>query len=110
MDLEIAERDDESGREPGRAVLVVTGSIDLLSRSRLLEIGHAALRREGCHGLVLDLSGVGFVDSTGIGAFVELASEAEDQGATFEVRNPSPRVQRLLEVTGLADTWVERPA
>jgi anti-sigma B factor antagonist len=112
MDLDIAERSEpgESGSESGRAVLVVTGSIDLLSRNRLLEAGHAALRREGCHGLVLDLSGVQFVDSTGIGAFVELASEAEDQGSTFEVRDPSPRVARLLEVTGLADTWAERPA
>jgi anti-sigma B factor antagonist len=105
MDLDIAER----GEEAGRAVLVVTGSVDLLSRTRLLEAGHAALRRDGCRGLVLDLSGVRFVDSTGIGAFVELASEAEDRKATFEVRNPSARVERLLEVTGLAETWTERP-
>jgi anti-sigma B factor antagonist len=104
MDLGIDERADDSGR----ALLVVSGSVDLASRGRLLEVGHAALRREGCHGLLLDLADVRFVDSTGVGAFVELASEAEDQGATFEIRNPSPRVQRLLEVTGLADTWVER--
>jgi anti-sigma B factor antagonist len=106
MDLDIA----ESGEDAGRAVLVVSGSVDLLSRTRLLETGHAALRRDGCRGLVLDLAGVRFVDSTGIGAFVELASEAEDRGATFEVRSPSPRVERLLEVTGLADSWTERPA
>lgn len=104
MDLDIVERDDDSGR----AVLTVTGSVDLASRGRLLEAGHAALRREGCVGLVLDLEEVQFVDSTGVGAFVELATEAEDQGATFEIRNPSARVQRLLEVTGLAETWAER--
>lgn len=104
MDLDIVERDDDSGR----AVLTVTGSVDLASRGRLLEAGHAALRREGCVGLVLDLEEVQFVDSTGVGAFVELATEAEDQGATFEIRNPSGRVQRLLEVTGLAETWAER--
>lgn len=109
MDLEIAERGEEAGRT-GRTVLVVTGSVDLLSRTRLLEAGHAALRREGCRGLVLDLSGVRFVDSTGIGAFIELASDAEDRNSTFEVRSPSPRVERLLEVTGLSDTWTERPA
>jgi anti-sigma B factor antagonist len=104
MDLDIAERQDDAGR----AVLVVTGSIDLESRERLLEAGHAALRRDGCHGVVLDLEGVQFVDSTGVGAFVELAAEAEDHGATFEIRNPSARVQRLLEVTGLADAWAEQ--
>jgi anti-sigma B factor antagonist len=103
MDLDIAERQDDGGR----AVLIVTGSIDLESRDRLLEAGHAALRRDGCHGVVLDLEGVQFVDSTGIGAFVELAAEAEDHGATFEIRNPSARVRRLLEVTGLAEAWTE---
>jgi|SRR5579875_700546 len=103
MDLDIHERGDETGR----ILLEVTGSVDLASRGRLLEAGHAALRREGCVGLLLDLAAVQFVDSTGVGAFVELAAEAEDQGATFEIRNPSPRVQRLLEVTGLADTWAE---
>jgi anti-sigma B factor antagonist len=105
MDLDIAERDDPSGK----VVLVVTGSIDLGSRGQLLEAGHAALRREGCHGLVLDLENVGFVDSTGVGAFVELATTAEDQGATFRIRNPSERVRRLLEVTGLSETWAEGP-
>ena len=104
MDLDINEKADDSGR----VVLVVTGSVDLESRKRLLDSGHAALQREGCHGLVLDLAEVNFVDSTGIGAFVELASEAEDDGATFQIRNPSARVQRLLEVTGLADTWTEK--
>ena len=101
MDLDIATRDDDSGR----AILTVTGSVDLASRGRLLEVGHAALRREGCVALLLDLSGVTFVDSTGVGAFVELAADAEDQGATFAITNPSPRVQRLLEVTGLSETW-----
>jgi anti-anti-sigma factor len=104
MDLDITERPDDSGR----VVLVVIGSVDLGSRMRLLEAGHAALRREGCHGLVLDLEGVGFVDSTGIGAFVELAADAEDQGATFEIRSPPARVRRLLEVTGLSEAWAER--
>lgn len=104
MDVEITEAPDAGD---GRVVLLVTGSLDLDSRGKLLDAGHAAVRRDGCNGLVLDLSGVSFVDSTGIGAFVELASEAEDNGSTFEIRNPSPRVGRLLEVTGLADTWSE---
>ncbi len=89
-------------------MLTVQGSIDLESRSRLLDAGRQALRREGAVGLVLELADVGFVDSSGIGAFVDLARQAEDSDLSFAVRTPSPRVLRVLEVTGLAHLWSEK--
>ncbi len=45
------------------------------------------------------------MDSTGIGAFVELSRDAEDREASFSIRNPSARVQRLVELVGLTDLW-----
>lgn len=41
----------------------------------------------------------------GIGAMVELAGEATDAGIRFTLHAPSPRVQRILEVTGLLHAW-----
>ena len=101
MDLHIDEREDG----PGITVLTVQGSIDLESRPRLLDAGRLALRREGAVGLVLELADVGFVDSSGIGAFVDLARQAEDSDLSFAIRDPSPRVLRVLQVTGLAHLW-----
>lgn len=106
MDLHIDEHEDG----PGITVLTVQGSIDLESRARLLDAGHDALRGEGAVGLVLDLSAVGFVDSSGIGAFVDLARQAEDSDLSFAIRNPSPRVLRVLQVTGLAHLWTNTVA
>jgi anti-anti-sigma factor len=88
-----------------RSVVLVSGAIDLASRAEVLDAGRAALARDGSAGLVLELSGVDFIDSTGIGVIVELAGDAADLGRSFLIRRPSPRVVRILEVTGLAGEW-----
>lgn len=98
MDLEIIR--PEGG---GSATLAVTGFIDLGTRQALVERGMALLAEEGA--LTLDLSAVEFMDSTGIGALIELAKACEQQGSPFAVCAVSPRARRVLEVTGLADAW-----
>jgi anti-sigma B factor antagonist len=90
--------------ENGRALLRVSGAIDMQSREALLTAGRAALGRD-TSGLVLDLAEVNFMDSTGIGALVELGHDAEDAEVDFALREPSPRVIRILEMTGLSDAW-----
>lgn len=96
--------------ERGRALLRVSGAIDIQSREALITAGRAAL--DGNSGaLVLDLADVTFMDSTGIGALVELGHDAEDAGAELLIRDPSPRVVRILDMTGLGEAWpIELPA
>lgn len=89
----------------GRAVVTVTGSLDLETRDALGAAGQAALADPTANGLVLDLAGVVFIDSTGIGIIVALAGDAADAGRSFSLRRPSPRVTRILTVTGLRDEW-----
>lgn len=97
---------DES--EGDRRVLRLVGAVDLLSRDQLLELGGRAIAARPA-GVAIDLAGVDFFDSTGIGALVRLAEQAEDAGITFALRNPSARVARVLQIAGLEDTWpVER--
>ena len=96
---------DESSNGSGEVVLTVSGSVDLSSQGALLARGQEILAREGVKGVVLDLSEVGFLDSTGLGALVELSRDAEDHDIDFAISNPSVRVQRVLEVTGLRDRW-----
>jgi len=90
--------------ETGRALLRVSGAIDMQSREALLTAGRAALGRD-TSALVLDLAEVNFMDSTGIGALVELGHDAADSEVEFVLREPSPRVVRILEMTGLGDAW-----
>lgn len=83
--------------------LTLVGSVDLVSRREFLYAGLTALEQEGS--LTLDMAGVDFMDSMGIGALVELARHAEKKEAPFTVTAVSPRVSRVLEVTGLSDVW-----
>lgn len=101
MDIAIESGTDEDGR----LVLVVAGAIDLQTRGQLLQAGRDALSG-GPAVLVLDLDDVTFIDSTGIGALIELGHDAsDDDGRGLVIRNPSHRVLRILEMTGLADAW-----
>lgn len=89
----------------GHSIVTVVGAVDLTSRDTLLEAGRAALNADGAAALVLDLAGVTFIDSTGIGVLVQLAGDAADLQRAFTIAQPSPRVTRILEVTGLQQQW-----
>ena len=83
--------------------LRLCGSIDLLTRKAVLYAGRSVL--DGEDELTLDLAEVDFMDSVGIGALIELARAAELGGKRFAVVDCSPRVQRVLDATGLHDAW-----
>jgi anti-sigma B factor antagonist len=51
--------------------------------------------------LVVDLRGVDFMDSSGLRALLVERRRRERAGGTILLRNPTPLVQRLLEVTGV---------
>ncbi|MFT4263953.1 MAG: STAS domain-containing protein [Nocardioides sp.] len=90
-------------RTPGTGSLKLEGSIDLVSRQEFIDAGLAVLEEEDA--LTLDMAGVDFMDSMGIGALIELAKHADKAGKTFAIAEKSPRVSRVLEATGLADAW-----
>lgn len=52
--------------------------------------------------LRVDMIGVSFIDSSGLGCLLESMRDCEARGATFEVV-PSPAVARLFELTGMFD-------
>jgi anti-anti-sigma factor len=89
-----------SGPEEGTHTIALSGSLDLESALGV----DAELRRlegEGAEKIVLDLSDLDFIDSTGIAMLLSAARRSED-GGRLEMRRPrSPDVNRLLELTGI---------
>lgn len=76
------------------------------------EIDHhnAKTAREGIDGLIvskaptrfyLDLSNITFCDSSGLGLVMGRMKKASEIGATFIVQNPSPAVNRILNIAGM---------
>lgn len=51
--------------------------------------------------LVMDFSGVGFMDSSGIGLIIGRAERAEAVGATVRIEGLSATLQKLLRIAGL---------
>jgi anti-anti-sigma factor len=89
-------------RSGGRATARLSGDLDIVT-SEEVKRELAQLIDDGHSVLALDLSGVGFVDSSGLGVLVGVHRHAESQGASFLVRSVPPQVQRLFEITRLGD-------
>jgi anti-sigma B factor antagonist len=77
-------------------VLVLVGEIDTYTAPELQE--WLAPLAEHC---TVDLSGVTFIDSSGLRVIVEAHSGRRDQGGSVTLRSPSPSVERLLQIAGV---------
>jgi anti-sigma B factor antagonist len=56
--------------------------------------------------VVVSLAGVRFCDARGLHALVRMARHAEQAGCPFRVTSPSPRLTRLMQITGLGGTFL----
>lgn len=90
----------DGGRDDsGRRVVKLVGEIDIANADALGEeldrlIGDGSVR------LVVDLSALEFMDSSGIAMLLRTAGRVD----SIAVRNPTDVVRRIIECTGLADT------
>jgi anti-sigma B factor antagonist len=82
----------------GRAVLRVAGELDL-STVPLVEHELQPFLAAAPSCVVFDMSGVAFMDSSGIAMLLRAAEKAR-----VEVRSPSSAVQLVIQATGLAET------
>ncbi len=94
FDIEINQRPD------GSSVLAVTGELDLASAPLFRERVGEALGT-GARDLVVDLTDVDFVDSSGLGAILWARHRAHAVGGDLHVDNCCPPVERAFTLAGL---------
>jgi len=84
----------------GWTVVSVYGEVDVATapdlRERLIELING-----GNHQLVLDLEGVDFLDSTGLGTIIGALKRARTHGGDLRLVCTETRITRLFEITGL---------
>jgi anti-anti-sigma factor len=78
------------------------GALDL-GTSRELQVRLAELAGEGGLEAILDLSGVTFMDSIGLGVVLKAASRFHRQGKRLLIVAPAGPVHRILEFAGVSD-------
>jgi anti-anti-sigma factor len=96
-----AEFQVEVRREGSAAVIAISGELDLASGPRL-EVELAALDA-AVRLVVVDLRNLEFMDSTGLSIIVRAHQRLAEQDCELSLVRGSPQVQRLLDLTGVAE-------
>jgi anti-sigma B factor antagonist len=90
----------------GMAVLTLRGELDAHDAPRLKELLSRALEQLGSTDaacLVLDLTGVAFLDSTALGTMVGGLRRVREAGGEMRVVLPETPARRIFEITGLEE-------
>ncbi|MEX1104770.1 MAG: STAS domain-containing protein [Ilumatobacteraceae bacterium] len=83
-------------------VVIAVGEIDMVAGPQL-EALVLPLERPGA--VVIDLSAVTFLDSSGLRTLLKIARAAGERGDEVVLRSPSAEVDRLLELTGTREQF-----
>jgi anti-sigma B factor antagonist len=93
------------GSDSGQACRVVCHGQLVASTANIIRSTVKPLIAEGGP-IILDLTGVDFVDSMGLGALVALKASAINAGhCTLHLSNLSTRIHELLEITNLTELF-----
>ncbi|KHK03883.1 STAS domain-containing protein [Desulfovibrio sp. TomC] len=84
-------------------VVSLSGEIimDAVSENKA-EVERLALETAAA-GVVVDLSGVSFMDSSGVGFLIGLRRLCQERGKTMAVANPAPPIKKLLDMLRLSE-------
>lgn len=103
-----------TSRQGATVIVHVSGELDIATtsvlRDHLLDI-----LRETYHGhwkideVVMELSGLSFIDAAGLGALVSINDHARRTATPFLLSGITPQVKRLLLITGLTAHFPIRP-
>ncbi len=87
---------------PRETVLKLSGEIDYESAQDLRTAVSGALEG-GIDSLIINMAGVTFLDSTGIGTLVVARRICHGCGVTMHIREANPFIVRLFAVVGVCD-------
>ena len=82
----------------GSAVVHVDGELDLAAAPRFEE---AVSSIRDAPGVVIDLTGCTFLDSSGVRILLETVRETSERGARLDLVAADPAVVRVLEITSV---------
>ena len=99
MDLSLSTR-----AERGRTVVEVTGEIDVYTAPKLRE-QLSELVDSGRHDIVVDMQGVEFLDSTGLGVLVGGLKRVKQHDGSMNLVCTQERILKIFRITGLTKVF-----
>lgn len=101
-------RFDRSTGDDGAVCLALTGEIDMTTGDVFRQTLLAVLGEPGVRRFSLDLGGLRFMDSNGVGVLVKTQRTAEERGIDFGIVNVRGPVRGVLEMLGVYDMLAAR--
>jgi anti-sigma B factor antagonist len=83
-------------------VIGLAGELDLSGVARAADAFAAALESDA-GSIVVDLRDLEFLDSTGVHTILKAGRQAAEQGTGFVIVRGPRQVQRIFEISGIAD-------
>jgi anti-sigma B factor antagonist len=101
---------DVSATEDGHAQLfALGGSLDIATSPTLRAALMEAAERDK-HEIVVDLTALEFLDSTGLGALIGAHKRASEHGGSVRLVTHEGQILRLLRITGLLEVFAVYPS
>ncbi|MFA9556654.1 STAS domain-containing protein [Evansella sp. AB-rgal1] len=83
-----------------KSVVKLSGEVDVYTASVLKEKLNP-IAQEAEQLIIIDLSDVHYIDSTGLGIFIGALKTADKSNSSLKIIGANSRVKRLFEITGL---------
>lgn len=101
MDLRLRTRPPVAHSREVATIIEVAGELDLHSAPQLRAETARAIESQSSPRIIVDLSGVTFLDSTGVGVLVGALKRAREANGALQFCGAQTRVSRVFEITGL---------
>ena len=104
-------RDSQKVVNPMQIAVREQGNVRVVDLEGRMTLGHGdvelgdtiqQLLDDGARNILLNLEGITFMDSTGIGALTYGQDRVTDRGGALRVLKPTPKILQLLTITRLA--------
>jgi anti-sigma B factor antagonist len=100
LSVSVRGRRDPGGDQDEAVTVAVIGELDIATTARFTARMSELLRRGHLTELVLDLSGLTFIDAGGLRALTELRSRVEQRNAVLVLDHVPPQMRRLMRIIG----------
>ena len=87
--------------ENGVAVIAISGRLALGGETEKLEAALTKLLAGESKSVVLDITGLDYVDSSGVGMLVSCLTKLKKSGGEMKVAGANPRIRRIFTMTGV---------
>ncbi len=82
-------------------LVTLAGESDLNTSDQLRDVLLAEADRDALR-MIVELSGLSFIDSTGLGVLVDVYKRLGERGGELALVSPQPAVARVLTISGFA--------